>query len=109
MKASYGLSCSGRELFSEHGLEPLLLILIVQHHDGNHAERPLTAAADRDFSLQVLQEAVREAIQRALPAGILRTLHPAMRTGEIHHILLGIAVQSGPSGHSHTQSFNRLT
>jgi hypothetical protein len=105
---SVRLTCDRYELVSEHSLEALLFILIVQHHDGNDAHRALAVPADGHFTLQVLQESVGEAVQRPLPAGILRPLRAAVRAGEFNDIFLWIAVQRGPPGLADSESLSRL-
>ena len=59
----------------------------------------------RHFALQVLQETIREMIERTLAPGIFLVPRAAVRTDKLHRVLLRIAVQSGPAGAAHTHSF----
>jgi hypothetical protein len=106
---SLRLARYGRELISEHSFKPLLLVLIVQHDDWNHAHRALAVPADGHFALQILQEAVREAVQRPLAPCVLCSHRPAMRAGEFNDIFLWIAVQRGPPGVANSERLSRLT
>jgi hypothetical protein len=89
----------------EDGFKAPCFILIVQHHDGNYSQRLLAGMALRDFSLQILQEAIREMVKRSLAPGIFLVSRAAVRTDEFHRVLLRIAVQSGPAGAAHTYGF----
>jgi hypothetical protein len=92
-------------LVGENSFKAPHLILIVQHHDGNDSQRLLAGMALRDFALQILKKAIREMIKRALAPGIFLVPRAAVRTDEFHRVLLRIAVQSGPAGAAHTNSF----
>jgi hypothetical protein len=58
------------------------------------------------FTLQILQEAVREMILRAFAARILLVRRATVQTSELHDVLLRIAIQSGPSRAAHTNCFD---
>src|SRR5882757_9611542 len=89
----------------KNSFEAASFILIVQHHDGNHAQVLFAGMALRHFALQVLQETIREMIERTLAPGIFLVPRAAVRTDELYRVLLRIAVQSGPAGAAHTHSF----
>jgi hypothetical protein len=91
----------GDEFVGKDGGETTRFILIVQHHDRNYAQIFLAGVALRHFALQVLQEAVGEAIKSALAAGIFLVALAAVGTHELDLVLLRIAVQSSPSGAAH--------
>jgi hypothetical protein len=81
-----------RQFIGKNGFKAPFFVLIVQKHDGNHAQRSLARVALRYFTLQILQEAVCEPIQRPFAPGILFVSRPAVRTDELHLVLLRIAV-----------------
>src|SRR5216684_985794 len=89
----------------KNGFEAASFILIVQHDNGNNAQILLAGVALRHFSLQVLQKAIRKMIKRTLAPGIFLVPRAAVRTDELHRVLLRIAVQSSPAGAAHTYSF----
>jgi hypothetical protein len=65
-RSCFGLEkCSVRIhqlLIGKNGFKPPRFVLIVKHHNGNHAQRSFAGMALRDFALQILQEAIREMI-----------------------------------------------
>jgi hypothetical protein len=77
----------------------------VQHYDRHHAQVLFARVALRHFSLQVLQESIREMIQSAFAPGILLVARSTVRADEFHPVLLRIAVQSCPAGAAHTYCF----
>src|SRR5712692_2531046 len=96
---------SHKLLIGKNSFEAASFILIVQHHYGNHAQVLFAGMALRDFALQVLQETIREMIQRTLAPGVLFVPRAAVRTDEFHRVLLRIAVQSSPAGAAHAYGF----
>jgi hypothetical protein len=96
---------SGDELVSEDSGETPRFVLIVQHHNGNHAEIFFAGVALRDFALQILQKTVGKAIESALAAGIFLVALAAVGTDELDFVLLRIAVQGSPSGAAHPDGF----
>jgi len=92
-------------IIGKNSFKAASFILIVQHHDRNHAQVLFARMALRHFSLQILQKTIRKMIERALAPGILFVPRAAVRTDEFHRVLLRIAVQSSPAGAAHTYSF----
>src|SRR4029077_7522764 len=60
------------------------------------------------FALQVLQKTVCEPILAPLAPGLFLALRPAMRTIELHCVLLRIAVQSSPARAAHTNNLRNV-
>src|SRR5713101_10159127 len=109
--APFSLRCeiklvrSHQVIVGKNGFEAASFILIVQHHDRNNAQVLFAGMALRDFALQILQETIREMIERTLAPGIFLVPRAAVWTDEFHRVLLRIAVQSGPAGAAHTYCF----
>jgi hypothetical protein len=66
------------------------------------------SAAIRYFALQVLQKTICEMILRPLTTGILLSPFPAVGTDVLDPVLLGIAVQSRPTGAAYADNFRVL-
>src|SRR5260370_25811754 len=96
------------QLVGEDGLEAPGFVLVVQHYDGDYAQRLAARAAVGHFALHVLQKAIGKMILRALAAGILPATSAAVRTDVLDAVLLRIAVQSGPAGAAHANNFRVL-
>jgi hypothetical protein len=79
-------------------------ILIVKQDNRNYAKITLARVALRDFTLQILHEAVREVILSALAASIFLIAVAAVRTMKFYRVQLRIAVQSCPAGAAHPDS-----
>jgi hypothetical protein len=105
ISAALGLARCGKHIVCENGSEPPRFILIMQQYDGNHAQIPFAGVALRYFALQILQEAVSEAIKGALAASIFLIPLPAVGTKKFDGVLLRIAVQSCPAGAAHPDGF----
>src|SRR5712692_518216 len=105
-----GVLVRGRnQLAGENGLEASLLVLVVQHHHRYDAQRVAACSTGRQLALQVLQEPVGEMVLRASAPGRLGAPLTAMRTGELHHVILRVAIKGGPTGVTHAHSFNGLS
>src|SRR5713101_2885960 len=89
------------ELFRKNSFEPPRLVLIVQQDDRDNTQVSTARAAVRNFPLQILQEAVRKAIERALAPRRLAALRAAMGTRELDLVLQRIAVERGPGSAPH--------
>ena len=100
---------AGKRFQRKHRLKAPLFVLVVQHHHRHNLQRMLTAAAGRSFAFQVLNKTVREVIRRTRSSSGLRSLRPALWTGEFHTVFEGIAVQRCPAGVSYAYSFQRVS
>ena len=101
-KKSAGDGC---QIVGENGLEAALFVLIVQHNNRSYVQRLFAAPAGGQFSLQVLQKSVGEAVQRARPPGRLLAVMAAMGTHKFNQILLRIAVERCPAGVTNPHDF----
>src|SRR5258707_5190229 len=84
-------------LIGKYSFEAASFILIVQHYDRHHAQILFARVALRHFSLQVLQESIREMIQSAFAPGVFLVARSTVRTDEFHRVLLRISVQTSPA------------
>src|SRR5712692_618625 len=105
-----GVLVRGRnQLAGENGLEASLLVLVVQHHHRHDAQRVAARSAGRRLALKILQEAISKMVLRASAPGRLGAPLTAVRTGELHHVLLRVAVEGGPAGVTYSHGFNGLS
>src|SRR5579859_2949931 len=81
-----------RQFIGKNSFKAPLFVLVMQQNDGNHAQRSLARVVLRYFTLQILQEAVCEPIQRPFAPGILFVSRPAVRTDKLNLVPLRIAV-----------------
>ncbi len=90
---------SGSQQFHrEEGFESPLLILVMQHYDGNDAQRAFAPAAGGHLALKILHETVGKMIFGVRAACRLAAHRSAMRAGELQPVVLRIAIQrSAPS------------
>ena len=73
-------------------------VLIVQHDHGNDAKILFAGVTLRNFALQVLQEAVSEAVEGALAAGIFLAAVAAVRTRRESRRRMGPLQRCGAGG-----------
>jgi hypothetical protein len=105
-----GLSVSGDGYFlSENGLESPLFVEVVNKHHRRDMKVLVAGLAGRRLALHILQEAVSETILGPLAACGFHSPAAAMRTGEFEHILLGIAIQSCPTGVANSDNFFNMS
>ncbi len=93
------------QLIGEDRFESTSFVLIVQHYYRHDAQGLPASAAICYLALQVLQKTIREMILRPLATGILLSPFPAVGTDELDPVLLGIAVQSRPTGAAYADNF----
>jgi hypothetical protein len=96
------------ELVLKDRFESPGFVLIVQHYYWHHTQGLPASAAIRYLALQILQKTIREMILRPLTTGILLSPLPAVGTDVFDPVLLGIAVQSRPTGAAHAHNFRVL-
>ena len=93
-----GLIPRSVQLGGEDGFEAALFVEVVDQNDGHDAQRAAAVAAGRHLPLQILNEAISEAIVGAsTPRGFVAG-SAAMRADELDAIVLRIAVERGPGG-----------
>src|SRR5215467_1908211 len=80
----------------------------MQQYHRHHAQILLAGVAWGHFALQILQEAVGKSVESAFAPGVLVVALPAVGTEKLDGVLLRIAVQSGPTGAAHPESFGIL-
>src|SRR5580692_141833 len=92
------LIVAGDQVIRKYAFEPALFVLIVEQDHGSNPQRAAAGVASRHFPLQILQEAIGEAV---LIGGAARRLYarlPAMRTLVLQGVFLRVPAQCGPPG-----------